>query len=716
MDVNLIKNVIKYLEINNFLLKKVDLDVLVKNLKKEENIETKNNFKSEEMLEIYNRRYLGSKTKLIPFIKDIVTKYCGKYNSFFDVFGGTGIVAYSFNTPNVKIIINDFLKSNKLAYDTWLGTEKFNMDKIKNYITIFNNINPQTIEENYVSINFGNSFFSIDNAKKIGEIRERIEILFNENKINEREKSILITSLLYATDKVANTCGHYDAFRKKLDKSSKLILQIPKITNKNNIGNEIYNIDSNLLSKKIKADIAYIDPPYNSRQYGDAYHLLENISTWEKPEVVGIAKKMVNRSHIKSKYCTVGASFAFKDLIDNLDCKYILVSYNNMGEKGAGRSQAKISDKEIENILSEKGKVKIFEQDYKYFTTGKSEIEGHKERIFLCKVFKKKQKNISKGNTKIIKKDIVKSPLNYTGGKNKLIPQLKEYFPPKIDTFYDVFTGGANVGINIEAKNIICIDKEKILIELFNLIKKISFFDFESQVYSIINEYGLSLTSKYGYEYYGCSSDKGVASYNKEKYLKLRRDFNSRKERFGIKDKKVLFMFFVLIMYSFNNQIRFNKTQLNIPVGKRDFNNSLVKKLKLFKEKIDELNIKFEAKDFRNISLKNISKNSFFYFDPPYFLGTASYNENNGWTEKDEKDLYNFLDTLNEKGIKFALSNVLEHKGQTNNLLKEWAKKQNYKINYLNFNYKNSNYQKNKSIKSEETLEILITNYKIKRG
>lgn len=710
MDINLVKNVINYLEINNFLLKKVDLDILISSLEKKEDIELKNKLQSEEMLEIYNRRYLGSKTKLIPFIKDIVKEYCGEYTSFFDVFGGTGVVAYSFNTSKIKVITNDFLKSNKLAYDTWLGTEEYDIDKIKNYISIFNNINPQDIEENYVSVNFGNSFFSIDNAKKIGEIRERIECLFNKNKITKRERSILITSLLYATDKVANTCGHYDAYRKKMDKSSNLILQIPKINDKNNIGNEVYNMDSNLLVKKVKTDIAYIDPPYNSRQYGDAYHLLENIATWKKPEVVGVAKKMVDRSHIKSKYCTVGASFAFKDLIDNLDCKYILVSYNNMGEKGAGRSQAKISDVEIKNILSEKGEVKIFEQDYKYFTTGKSEIEGHKERIFLCKVFEKKENNISKDD-EIINRTIIKSPLNYTGGKNKLIPQLREYFPQKIDTFYDVFTGGVNVGINIEAKNIICIDKEEILIELFNLIKEISFFDFESQVYSIIKEYGLSLTSKYGYEYYDCSSDKGVASYNKEKYLKLRKDFNFMRDKLGIKEKKVLFMFFVLIMYSFNNQIRFNKTQLNIPVGKRDFNNSLAKKLKLFKEKIDKLNIKFEAKDFRDISLEKVSKNSFFYFDPPYLLGTASYNENSGWTETDEKDLYNFIDILDEKGIKFALSNVLEHKGKVHNLLREWIEKRNYKINHLNFNYKNSNYQKNKLEINNETLEILVTNY-----
>ena len=163
-----------------------------------------------------------------------------------------------------------------------------------------------------------------------------------------------------------------------MDANQILTMAVPKINNEKNHNNKIYRMDSNELVKLESADIVYIDPPYNSRQYADAYHLLENIAKWEKPEVVGVAKKMVDRADIKSKYCTVAAPVAFKELIKNINSKYILVSYNNMGEKGAGRSQAKISDTEIEEILKTKGEVKIFEQDHQYFTTGKSEIDGHK--------------------------------------------------------------------------------------------------------------------------------------------------------------------------------------------------------------------------------------------------------------------------------------------------------------------------------------------------
>ena len=154
----------------------------------------------------------------------------------------------------------------------------------------------------------------------------------------------------------------------------------------NNPNNECYNQDANDLVKNIVADLVYIDPPYNSRQYCDAYHMLENVARWEKPEVFGVAKKM-DRTKLKSKYCTRSAAKAFEDLIENISSKYILLSYNNMAEKGNDRSNAKISDDDIMSVLSKKGTVKIFSESYKPFTTGKSDISENEERLFLCTVF-----------------------------------------------------------------------------------------------------------------------------------------------------------------------------------------------------------------------------------------------------------------------------------------------------------------------------------------
>lgn len=201
---------------------------------------------------------------------------------------------------------------------------------------------------------------------------------------------MLITSLLYAMDKIANTCGHYDAYRKGIEFEKSLELYVPLAEVNNNAKNECYNEDANELVKRITADLVYIDPPYNSRQYCDAYHLLENVARWEKPAVYGVAKKM-DRSSMKSKYCTQNAAQAFEELIEHIQSKYILLSYNNMADKGNDRSNAKISDDDIMRILGHKGTVQVFSESYKAFTTGKSDIPENEERLFLCTCFDKEE-------------------------------------------------------------------------------------------------------------------------------------------------------------------------------------------------------------------------------------------------------------------------------------------------------------------------------------
>lgn len=329
--------------------------------------------------QIQNRRYLGNKYKLTAFISDILSEKCGSFQSLCDIFAGTGVVGNHFNKKNVRIISNDFLYSNYAVLRTFMGITEINWNELKNKIRRLNLLMP--IEDNYFSLNFGNTYFTLENARKIGAIREKIE----ELSVNEDEKLVLLTSLIYAVDKVANTVGHYDAFRKKLDTTNPLVLLLPNIKEENNFNNEVYCEDANQLIQKISSDVLYIDPPYNSRQYCDAYHLLENLARWGKPDVYGIAKKM-DRGHLKSDYCLKSATKAFAELIRYAKCKHILVSYNNTGESKDCRSNARIEDSEIVNILKRKGDVQIFERNYKAFTTGKSVIDGHSERIFYCKV------------------------------------------------------------------------------------------------------------------------------------------------------------------------------------------------------------------------------------------------------------------------------------------------------------------------------------------
>lgn len=655
-----------------------------------------------KMFNINNRRYIGSKARMLNFIDEVIKKEKIEFSSFFDLFGGTGIVGDYFNNQKTKVYVNDLLKSNYLSYLAWFGNDKIDKKKLEDIINKYNSL--KNLKDNYFSINFGDTYFSKNNCKRIGYIREDIENKYLNNEINTRERAILITSLLYAMDKIANTVGHYDAYRKNGDLDKKLELCMLDLkSNTNNKNNKIFNEDSNELVRNIKADIVYIDPPYNSRQYSDAYHLLENVATWEKQEVFGVAKKM-KRNGIKSKYCSVSAPLVFKDLIENINAKYIIVSYNNMGTKGTGRSQAKISDEDIMNALSSKGKVKVYETDFNQFNTGKTHIDNHKERLFICKVGK-----VSKAKEKITEKNIVdkvKSPLNYTGGKYKLLNQIIPIFPKDLDLFVDLFSGGANVGVNVNAKRIVCVDKQKEIIRVMDLFKKYEDGYIIDKLEKIIDKYNLSNSLLNGYETYKCTSDKGLGSYNKSKYLDLRNDYNSMVEDSVEKD----FLFLTLVIYGFNNQIRFNSSgEFNMPVGKRDFNNSIRKNLKSFITKLKTKNIEFINSDFREFAIET-TDNTLVYCDPPYFLGTASYNENGGWTDKDEIDLLNYLSILDQNGVKFALSNVIEHKGEKNTILDSWIKEHNYIVHIIDSNYNNSNYHKQEG-NVLKTIEVLVTNY-----
>ena len=305
----------------------------------------------------------------------------------------------------------------------------------------------------------------------------------------------------------------------------------------------------------------------------------------------------------------------------------------------------------------------------------------------------------------------IQSPLNYTGGKYKLLKQILPNFPNEIDTFVDLFCGGCNVGINIEAKKVVYNDLNKNLLYLYNTFKNLDKETMFYWIYHIIKKYNLSLVSKHGYSFYNCESSKGLGDYNRNGFLKLRADFNN-KTLLQNEDYYYYIMLFVMIVYAFNNQIRFNSSgEFNLPVGKRDFNNKIQEKLSKFIERLKEQNSIFTCFDFRDFKIENLNENDFVYADPPYLITCATYNEQGGWTEKDEYDLLAFLDNLSKNRIKFALSNVLSSKGKENKILKAWIERNvnRYRVIHLNYNYANSNYQTKDKTKSSD--EVLIVNY-----
>ncbi len=327
-------------------------------------------------IQLHNRRYIGSKHKLIEWIFSIIDKEC-EGNSFADVFAGTGIVAAIAAKHFKKIIINDFLYSNYVIYQAFLGNTEWDKNKINNILKDYNNIYGEDLEDNYFSKSFGGKYFSQNSSKIIGFIRENIEK--NKNNLTNREYYILIASLLYTVDKIANTVGHYDAYFKKASINDDFFMKPIDPISVDEVS--IFREDTNLLVKKIKADIVYIDPPYNSRQYSRFYHVLETLTKWDKPKLHGVALKPDPEN--MSDYCRESAKNRFSELIRDIDARYLVVSYNNTYDSKSNSSRNKITLHEIEKILQAKGKTKVFEKKYRHFNAGNTNFSNHKEYLFV---------------------------------------------------------------------------------------------------------------------------------------------------------------------------------------------------------------------------------------------------------------------------------------------------------------------------------------------
>lgn len=285
----------------------------------------------------------------------------------------------------------------------------------------------------------------------------------------------------------------------------------------------------------------------------------------------------------------------------------------------------------------------------------------------------------------------IKSPLNYVGGKYKILDQIIPKFPKKINTFVDLFGGGFNVGINVDADTVVYNDVIEPLCELMNYFSN---KNAEEVVQKLEDNISIN----------------GLDKENTDAFLKLRNKYNH--SVYKNEDDKII-DFYTLILYSFNYQIRFNQNmKYNTPFGKNrsSYNSNTKKNLEKFVNKINKINVKVSKEKFVDFDFSNLGENDFVYCDPPYLITTGSYNDGNrgikDWTLDDEKKLLNILDDLNSKGIKFALSNVLVANDKKNEILTEWSKK--YTVYIIENTFNNSNYRrKNK----DDTIEVLIINY-----
>jgi len=299
-------------------------------------------------------------------------------------------------------------------------------------------------------------------------------------------------------------------------------------------------------------------------------------------------------------------------------------------------------------------------------------------------------------------KEVKRSPLFYVGDKYKLMKQLSVYFPSDVKNFYEPFTGGGTVFLNVNADKYFLndIDKHLVKIHKFLVSSSKNVADFFRDVEKIIKKYNLSRSYKEDIVPNSLKKEwkkTYFARFNKEGYERLRTEVNNYKSN----DPLILYL---LLIYGFNRMLRFNGGgRFNLPVGNVDFNKNVVRSLNTYFDFTRDKKIKFTSLDFRDFFEKNeFKKDDFVYLDPPYLIAASEYNKL--WDEDSETDLLKMMDKLNKKGIRFALSNVTHYNGRKNILLIEWMKK--YKVHKIESNYINYHNNGKKVIK-----EVLITNY-----
>jgi adenine-specific DNA-methyltransferase len=390
---------------------------------------------------------------------------------------------------------------------------------------------------------------------------------------------------------------------------------------------------------------------------------------------------------VKSYFCVKNKVLdVFEDLMDKAKFSNIIMSYN---------AEGLMTTKQIETILKRHGQKDSYKRYDIPYNKYKSKIPGKtndlREYIFYIR------KGINKpvityGNStsalpfkpQLKRAKYLKSPLNYIGGKYKLLPQILPLFPCQIGTFVDLFAGGCNVAINIKADKIICNDINTKIIDMYRAFQKTDTEEILSLIEEKIKQFKLSKKNEKG-------------------FIRFRNYYNKTKDPIDL---------YTLACYSFNYQFRFNNTlEYNNPFGRdrSQFSVNMRNNLLAFLEHIKKVDISFVAEDFTKLKFSRLGSNDIVYCDPPYLITTGSYNDGNrgfkDWKEEQELALYELLDKLNQQGVKFALSNVLTHKNKRNEILSDWCKK--YRVTCLDNDYSNSSYNSAKG----KSAEVLITNY-----
>lgn len=613
-------------------------------------------------------RYIGNKKKLLHEIAEVLNleEYNNKQPVICDLFGGSGTVGDYFKNQ-AKIIANDLLYSSFVLNKGKLlnaGLPKFagiegNIFDTLNKLEIPNNATDiHCIAKNYSPLG-DRMYFTSDNALKIDVIRMEIEELYRQNLLEDNEYYYLLASLIESATKFSNITGTYEAYLKHWDSRAIKDFKISplEMTEANKIfDNCIYNADANDVIRKIEGDILYIDPPYTTTEYSSAYHVLETIAKYDLPNIAGKTGRRTDRTF--SAYTKKTALESLEDLVRQAKFDRIVISYSNQGLLEESELMSMLNNYSVENTL------KIKKISYRKYKNSRSKNSNKLYEYIIS--FQKKNNSF-------------KSPLNYSGSKDRLMEQITPYLPAHISTFADMFGGAFNVGLNVVADNYIYNEKSPFTYGIINMISNSNADELIKKIKKDIKKYKLEAEAK-------------------EAYVAYRELYN--------KDTSNYFKLYVLSCFCFQNQLRFNSSmKFNTPVGNCAFNDDIEDRINKFIEFSSKQKIKMQNTSYKEIDLSQLDKDSLLYFDPPYIITKATYNDGKRgidyWDENSELELLAYLDSLDKMGYKFMLSNVINHKGKVNHILQEWVESKNYKLIKLKSRYRE---------------EIIVINYENTKG
>lgn len=617
-------------------------------------------------------RYIGNKESMVEEIDSFIESRVESEESLtlFDAFCGTGAVSDRLKNK-FNLVINDNLKWATVYTAGRLYASSCHFERLGFDPFAFLNQSDEKVQgfiyKNYAPTESSRMYFTPENAARIDYFRKQIQEWHKNKLLSEAEYMLLLASLVESVSRVSNTAGVYGAFLKKWDGRALKPIEFikPAYNACDSLNIKIYNDKTENIISDVKCDILYLDPPYTQNQYGTQYHLLETLILNDHPsvsKVTGSRPVMPMRSDWSKEY---KAHILLDRIIANTTARYIVMSYNNDGL---------MSKEYIEAVMKRYGKPETYcckKISYKKYQNWKS--QNHKEHFeYLFFVEKKDPADV-----------VYESPLNYIGSKARVIPAIRENLPSDIDDFIDAFGGGFNVGINIRSESVVYNEYNHFVKELIESFWQYDTFSYIVYMKKMIRRFEL---------------EPG----RKDAYLNVRDYYNSLPE-----DKRDPRLLLVVILYSFQQQIRFNSNHgFNNPVGMRWFNDNLLEKLVSFSRRIKELNVCFSCADYTDTFRYVDDGHTFVYLDPPYMLTNGSYNDGKrgfkGWDVSQEAALFEFLDKLNHEGSRFMLSYVLEHKGKVNQNLVNWTQDNHYHIIELGDIL---------GISGSRRKEILVTNY-----